>query len=223
MSRLIQASKMMKNFKGESLRRVISGLQEVFKGATSKTSTSILVKKKLTKDLLSAAILVKKNASQIDEIVHALGIMLVLPNILEEGEIVESLSLAAGNTGKGFDLKTTKRIAEFTFIQWKGGPETVRQNKVFKDFFFLAEAKGQKKRQLYIVGTEHVQKFFNSSRSIEQILKGNAKLGESYKKLKKKYETVRDYYQANKHKVEIVDICNFNTQFRMYFDENKAH
>ena len=68
--------------------------------------------------------LIKHNSSQINEIVHSLGILLSLPKILEEGEKVESMSLAAANTGKGFDLETSERIAEFTFIEWQGSAVT---------------------------------------------------------------------------------------------------
>ncbi|WP_283814259.1 hypothetical protein [Bradyrhizobium aeschynomenes] len=44
--------------------------------------------------------------------------MLCLPHILEEGEIVDYVSLGAGNTGRPFDLETNRRIAEFKFIHW---------------------------------------------------------------------------------------------------------
>lgn len=54
-------------------------------------------------------------------IMHAAGIMVALPWILESGEIVESLSLGAGNTGRDHDLETNRRIAEFKFIDWRGG------------------------------------------------------------------------------------------------------
>ncbi len=76
-------------------------------------------------------------------------LLISLPSILNDGERVEAMSLAAGNTGKGFDLETSERIAEFTFIEWKGGPDVIRKNKVFKDFYFLAEADTGKEKELY--------------------------------------------------------------------------
>jgi hypothetical protein len=165
--------------------------------------------KKISIKHFQAAMLIKRNASQINEIVHALGILLTLPYILEENELVESLSLAAGNTGKDFDLKTNKRIAEFTFIQWKGGTEVIRQNKIFKDFYFLAEEETSKIRELYVVGTEHVLKFFNSKRSIRQILDGNAKLGNSYReRYGTQFQVVSEYYQTKKNVVCIKDVSS---------------
>src|SRR5205814_616093 len=130
-------------------------------------------------ELMLAALLIKRHAGQINEIVHAIGILLALPHILEDGEVVEDLSLAAGNTGKEFDLKTNRRIAEFTFIQWQGGSEVMRQNKIFKDFYFLAEAETDKLRELYVVGTTHPSKFLEGGRALRPILKGNSKLGEA--------------------------------------------
>ena len=157
--------------------------------------------------MLAAAILIKKHSSQIDEIIHAVGILIALPTILEPGEVIESLSLAAGNTGKGFDLETSLRIAEFTFIQWQGGPEVIRQNKIFKDFFFLAEANTPKKRELYTIGIDHPKKFFNSRRALPAILDGNRKLGEAFRaKYGDTIQWVRDYYAPRATQVAIRDI-----------------
>ena len=215
MSSIVHASEMLENFRGASLRIAVRELQKAIEGTTRKSVNTVLSEHNLTEELLAAALLVKKNASQIHEIVHALGILLMLPSILEDGERVETISLAAGNTKKDFDLETTSRIAEFTFIQWKGGPETIRQNKVFKDFYFLAEAETSKKRELYTVGMEHVRNFFNSNRGIQQILKGNAKLSKGFKKYNQEYRTVRDYYHAKKGIVEILDMCEHNPALRM--------
>jgi len=54
---------------------------------------------------------------------------------LQSGEVVEQLSLGAGNSGKSFDLTTNQRVAEFKFIQWKGGSESARKREFFKDFY----------------------------------------------------------------------------------------
>ncbi len=156
---------------------------------------------------MQAALMIKRNASQIDEIVHTLGILLALPNILTQDELVESLSLAAGNSGKRFDVETNRRIAEFTFIQWRGGPEVIRQNKIFKDFYFLAERETPKVRELYLLGTEHATKFFNSQRRLRRILAGNAKLGYSFQeRYGNQFQFVSDYYQSRKDSVRILDV-----------------
>jgi hypothetical protein len=83
--------------------------------------------------------LVKRLAREINVVIHALGILLCLPHILEPEETIEYVSLGAGNTGRAFDLETNKRIAEFKFSRWQGGAEAIRQNSLFKDFYCMAE------------------------------------------------------------------------------------
>ena len=91
-------------------------------------------------------------SGQINVLVHAIGILNALPYILEPGEVVESLSLGAGNTGRTMISRRTA-IAEFKFIEWRGGPESIRQNGVFADLFNLANSPTKKRRVLYLVGT----------------------------------------------------------------------
>ena len=177
-------------------------------GAQKRDTSAILTGNQIDLDILLAAMLIKKSSSQIDEIVHAIGILLALPSILREGERVESLSLAAGNTGKGFDLETDQRIAEFTFIQWQGGSEVIRQNKILKDFYFLAEEDTSKEKELYTIGTYYPEKFFRSKRSLPKILEGNAKLGDAFRKrYGTQYEKVRDYCIPRIELVALRDIC----------------
>jgi hypothetical protein len=212
MGDLTTSRNLLRGFMGDSLKNTVCGLERAFVGKDKDDATRTLVAEGVSNNLFEAALLVKQTASQIDELVHTLGILLCLPRILREGEVVESLSLAAGNTGKGFDLETTHRIAEFTFIGWKGGPEVIRQNKVFKDFYFLAEEETAKRRELYVVGSELPFKFFNSKRAVRNILNGNSKLGLSFRKRYgegHEFTVVRSYYQAKKHLVEILDISAF--------------
>jgi hypothetical protein len=207
---LANASEVLQLFKGDSLSDNVAKLERDFVGASGSSVSLLLTRNVLTADLLAAALLIKRSASQINEIVHSLGILLALPSILDSDERVEALSLAAGNTGKNFDLQTDKRIAEFTFIEWQGGPEVIRQNKVFKDFYFLAEAETDKVRELYVIGTQYVAKFFNSNRAIPRILAGNAKLGESFRaRYGTQYSVVREYYRTKKEIVRIKDVTPY--------------
>lgn len=112
---------LLEGFQSGSLREAVRKLEQRLAGLTKAEAPDRLGQLGVSMELLLAALLIKKQAGQINEIVHAIGILLALPHILEEGEIVKELSLAAGNTGKDFDLETNKRIAEFTFIRWQGG------------------------------------------------------------------------------------------------------
>ena len=209
MSDLLSASKLLGSFHGGSLRGAVSKIETKIIGLTKETANPQLSEIGVSMELMLASLLIKKNSAQINEIIHAIGILLVLPAILETDERVESVSLAAGNTGKGFDLETDRRIAEFTFIQWQGGSESIRQNKIFKDFFFLAEESTPKLKELYVCGLDHPTKFFNAGRSISSILKNNDKLGKAAVKLPQGIKKVRDYYQLHKHSVAIRDIGEY--------------
>ncbi|MFD0892366.1 hypothetical protein KBB96_13135 [Luteolibacter ambystomatis] len=209
MSSIAQASSLVSHFRGSSFRNAVSSLEKKFTGLDQKRTAEALSEKGIGIDLLAAALFIKRNSSQIDEIIHTIGILQVLPLILKEGEIVESLSLAAGNTGRGFDLETNHRIAEFTFIDWKGGSEVIRQNKIFKDFFFLAEENTSREKELYTIGTSHPAKFFESNRALSKILQGNSKLGEAYRQKhgEPANKSVRTYCEPRKNSVKLRDIC----------------
>jgi len=36
----------------------------------------------------------------------------------------------SGNTRRSFDLETNRRVAEFSFIDWKGCPESMRKKQL---------------------------------------------------------------------------------------------
>ncbi len=158
-------------------------------------------------DILKAALVVKKSISQIDVVIHAIGIINSLPYILEQDEKVEYLSLGAGNTGRNFDVETNKRIAEFKFINWSGKSDTIRQNTTFKDFFELAEYETNKKKCLYILDKAKVVKFFNNNRALKSVLSKNEATSKHFFSLyNNKYTTVSQYYHDKKNSVDIVDL-----------------
>jgi hypothetical protein len=129
-----------------------------------------------------------------------------LPKILEPGEVVQYLSLGAGNTGRPFDLETDKRVAEFKFIRWRGA-DAIRQNSLFKDFYQLAEHSTPKRKYLYVLGTEYPLKFLNGRRAIANVLDKYTTLLERFRTAHgNQYETVRDYYQARGNQVTLQDV-----------------
>lgn len=117
-------------------------------------------------DLFEAALELKRQSAQIDEIVHASGIVRCLPAILEEHEIIEDLSLAAGAEGEGFDLITNRRIAEFKFARWQDeAGNGTRKRQVFADFVNLLLYPSPKKKQLYVYDAEKIKKYLQSKRA----------------------------------------------------------
>ena len=116
--------------------------------------------------LYEAALFIKKSSSQIDEVVHASGILKCLPLILNENEIIKDLSLAAGADGEGIDLITDQRIAEFKFSRWQQkGSNGSRKWQVFADLVNLLIKTDQRKKELYVLDAEKIKKYFLSEKA----------------------------------------------------------
>src|SRR4051794_7309424 len=113
---------------GPELSVRIASLESELAGATARRVPKLLAGHGVDDVALRGALTIKEMSGQIDVVVHAVGILVSLPCILAPGEKVESLSLGAGNTGRDHDLVTDRQIAEFKFITWRGGPESIRQN-----------------------------------------------------------------------------------------------
>lgn len=207
MNPLESAYRALEQFKGGSLKRRISVLERTFRGTTKTSARPALEAEGIALPLLDSALTIKRASAQIDEVVHALGILLCLPDVLNEGECVENLSLAAGNTGRTFDLQTNSRIAEFKFIDWKGGPESIRQNQLFKDFYWLAEAETEKQRFLYVLGLEYPLKFLQGGRALRSVMSKDATLREDFQaRYRETFSTVGQYYSHRRERVALVDL-----------------
>ena len=201
---------LLRTFRGADLTRTIYRIEKALKGASADTYAAVLMTSGAKAEVLAAAGLIKQLAGQINVVVHALGILLCLPHILRSDEVIEYVSLGAGNTNRDFDLETNRRIAEFKFIRWQGGPESVRQNSLFKDFYEMAESETRKEKYLYVLGTEHGEKFFNGRRALSSVLSRNVKLRNDFsEKFGNQYCTVRDYYLPRKGRVVIQDVSPF--------------
>src|SRR5437879_5012473 len=139
MTDLANAARALEKFTDGDLRQRIAVIERDIRSFGGADCKGYLTDRAISADLLVAAHLLKKAAGEIHVIIHAAAILLLIPHLFEDGEVVESLSLGAGNAGKkGFDLVTSHRIAEFTFIRWRGN-DSRRQDKIFEDFYKLAE------------------------------------------------------------------------------------
>jgi hypothetical protein len=193
-------------FRGSDLKIAVARLETLVANRDRLGLGTLLMHESVTGELLRAAVLIKRSAAQIDSIVHAAGILLSLPELLEEGETIQEVSLAAGNTGKPFDLVTDRRIAEFTFIDWKGGSESIRKQKLFKDFYLLAEADSAKRRCLYFLGDKHAPKVFGSRSTCESMLVKYAPLRDRFVQTYGSAIPVRQYYETKKDLVALVNL-----------------
>jgi hypothetical protein len=206
---IADAIHLLQTFRGSDLTQTIYQIEKSVKGVSAEKYLAVLSTSGAKAEVLGAAGLVKQLAGQINVVIHALGILLCLPHILRPGEIIEYVSLGAGNTGRAFDLETTLRVAEFKFIRWQGGPESIRQNSLFKDFYELAEHETPKEKYLYVLGTDHGETFFNGGRALTSVLRTATLRNKFSNKFGDQYRTVRDYYLPRKGLVVIQDVSPF--------------
>jgi hypothetical protein len=199
--------RLLSKFTGQDLTRTLGRIEAEVRGLSADDCDAFLEKAGAGREVLAAAAEMKRLAGQINVTIHALGILLCLPHILEQGETVEYVSLGAGNTGREFDLETNLRVAEFKFIRWRGGAESIRQNSIFKDYVLLAESPTPKRKYLYLVGTEHALKFLHGGRALSSVLSRNDKLQKMFsERFGSQFSKVRDYYGAHRDTVQIEDV-----------------
>lgn len=192
---------------GSDLTATICAIESSLTGKQRRAAERTLANYEIGEAVLEGALRIKDLAGQIHVVIHAVGILVVLPHILARDERIESVSLGAGNTGREHDLVTDRRIAEFKFIQWRGGSESIRQNSLFIDLFNLASAKTTKRRCMYVVDREHPDRFLANRRALSSVLSRNASAATRFKALYgERFETVADYADFIKDRVEIVDL-----------------
>lgn len=190
-------------FKGNNLK---AKLVEIKHDLIGKTKGEIPEQE----NLYEAALIVKKVSAQIDEMVHATGIVNCLSKILEPNEIIEDLSLAAGSEGYGFDLVTNKRIAEFKFARWQDtAANGMRKRQVFADLVKLYLFETEKKKELYVFGADRIRKYFQSERAcwIKALSKSGGldnKLSDHLKKHRVDGESLNHVFSISQ--VTIIDI-----------------
>lgn len=203
---LFEAVKCLEGFHEADLTKRIQQLENELAGITGAVASDFCSRNALN-EVFDAACLIKRVAGQVNVIIHAAGIILSLPFILRRNEKIVSLSLGAGNTGKQFDLETDCQIAEFKFIYWQGGSETIRQNGLFKAFYELAEYDNPKRLRkcLYIVDDQYPLKFLNGRRAVSSVFDRYPDLLSGMeKRFDERFLTVRDYYLFRKEEVCII-------------------
>jgi hypothetical protein len=201
LQQLARSVEQIARFSGRNLASTISELEFKFVDLNREQVTNRLSENSVDEELVRAAREIKRAAAQIDVVLHALGILVLLPSILKDGEIVESLSLGAGSSeSKRFDLETTHRIAEFTFIEWRGN-DNVRLQKVFKDFYRLAEFQTTKTKELWLTDDAYILKYLRSRSSIRTATGKHREIWERFQKEYPNIQTVQEYYRTRANEV----------------------
>ena len=197
---------LIKYYSNDKLSDIVYNLQLQLKNKNSKSILPIISQDLTSKDTLNAALDVKSVMGQINVIVHTLGIINSLPYLLEDNEVVESVSLGADNASSEFDLITNKRIAEFKFITWRGN-DSMRLKTTFGDYYNLVECNTEKEKYLYLTDCSYFEKFLNGRRSFSSILSKNNKIAKEFEaKYNNKYNFLNEYYDDNKFKVNLISL-----------------
>jgi hypothetical protein len=204
---LLEALAHLKTLDNGNLTGRLAGLETALRDQDAAAAAAVCEQHGFTQLTLQAALALKAAVSRVHMSIHALGILTALPHILHEDERVEALSLGAGNTGRSFDLETNHRVAEFKFIHWRGGSESMRQNGLFKDFFHLAECDTRKERYLYLLGLAHPLQFLNGGRKLTSVLSRNQRLRDDFLGMYgDRFTVTRDYYQYRRERVKLRDL-----------------
>lgn len=201
------AAAALQAFRGtRGLTSRIASLERQVRGLTTADIEPLLASEGVDNLTLAGAVEIKRLAGEVNVVIHALGIALALPRLLEPGEIVLETSLGAGNTGRNFHLTTDRRVAEFKFIHWRGGAEAIRQNGLFIDIFHLAEADTQKERYMYLTELERALRFLEGRRAIGSVLSKSRSVEERFRALYgSRYSVVSEYWRDVRERVHLVD------------------
>ena len=213
-SQLVESFVEVSSFKDRGLRQRMQTLERRFANIAAESVRATLAAEGVSLSLLRGALALKAASAQINEVVHAVGILRALPLILKANEQIEYLSLGAGNTGRPFDLETDFRVAEFKFIDWKGN-DAVRQDALFKDFYELAEFATHKEKCLYVVGLDLPQKFLRGGRSCKSVLNRHQTTWSHFApRYLESHKTVGSYFAARQDTVHIIDLGELLPELR---------
>ena len=193
----------------QPLTTAVSQLEFALVGCDGEGAAARTAEFGVDEDLLSAAVTTRRELGRINDLIHATAITLLLPKLLEPGEVVKGRpSLAAGNDpSRPYDLETDRRVAEFKLAQWAGA-DAMRKRGAFKDLVYLAADVSGRRAQLFLVGQAPI-KFLRTCRSaaswgLDRSTSGRALFEERFGDLEM---TIRDFTAGPGSHVELVDIA----------------
>ncbi|MFF8633558.1 PE-PGRS family protein [Streptomyces pilosus] len=139
----------------EPLTEAIASLERDLAGRPAREVGDTAAARGISPELMVAALTVRESLGRLNDLIHAAGIVLALPHLLEDGEeIGVRPSLAAGNDpNRPFDLETDRRVAEFKLARWRGS-DAMRKRQAFKDLVMLAADRTGRRAELFVVGPE---------------------------------------------------------------------
>lgn len=149
----------------------IGQLEHDLVNTDSCTASAVTHAAGLTEELLTAALIVRRDVGRVSDVVHAAVISLMLPLILEPGEIISNRpSLGPSNDkSRQFDLQTNRRVAEFKVALWLGG-DMMRKRGVTADLVHLAMDDSGLRPELWVAGSSPLRFLETSTSPVGNLL-----------------------------------------------------
>lgn len=197
-----EAINIVKAFKKESVKEVLLDLQK----------TEITNSTNDFENIFTSAKIIKEASAQIDEIVHASGIMLALSVWLIKNEEVQYLSLGAGNHKGHFDLETNHRIAEFKFGKWnENSANGLRRRGYFSNYISLLINETKRDKYFVVEDKKAFLKFMNGTAKWKNVLSKNPTSLLALKEflVSNKMDSIETVGEIYNHFIGIVIIVDF--------------
>jgi hypothetical protein len=210
---------------GGRLTGVVAELEYELDGTDASTAASAAKSAGMHPELLTAALLVRRDLGRLNDLVHAAAISLALPLILGPGEkLANRPSLAAGNDPtRSFDVETNMRVAEFQLSLWSG-TDAMRKRGVFHDLVHLAADSSGRRPELYVAGALPLR-FLRESRSTARwaLNRGADSTRDLFLDRFGSLDTlIRDFTAGPASRVRLVDLAEVLPQVRVALNDRQA-
>jgi hypothetical protein len=158
------AGALAKFIRDDPLTAKIADIEHDLDGSSGSNVEAIVSARGISSDLLRGALFVRGRLGRINDLIHAAGVSLALPELMAPDETLRRPSLAAGNDpSRPYDVETDRRVAEFKLARWDGH-DAMRKRQVFKDLVHLAADTSGRRPELYVLG-ERPLRFLRATRS----------------------------------------------------------
>ena len=185
----------------------IASLEGDLAGKNGEAAATVVAAHGLTPATFSASLVIREELGKLSDLIHATGIALALPHLLEPGEVLKTPSLAAGNDpGRLYDVETNVRAAEFKFARWTNGGNGGREKDLFKDLVLLTQASRSLRAEIYVRGPRPAR-FLAGQASARKQLKGSQPVLAVFDAQVSDPElSVAAYVSANAQHVRVIDL-----------------
>ena len=185
----------------------IAALESELAGKDRQAIASIVAAHGLAPATLSASLFVRENLGKLSDLIHATGIALALPYLLEPREFLKTPSLAAGNDpSRLFDVETNLRAAEFKLARWTNAGNGAREKDLFKDLVLLTQAPSSLRLEIYVRGPRPARFLSGNASARKQLKRSQAVLAIFDEQVEDPEISVASYVSAYASHVRVIDL-----------------